>query len=324
MYPPTEPRSFWRDVWSLRGAVTTAVLPRVLAFGLISAFVMLGRHHLHVLSLEVAPVELVGAVLALLMVLRTNAGYERWWEGRKLWGGIVNQSRNLAIAALSYGATAAPEWRQSIVRWTAAFAHVSRRSLRAERDLPEVARLVGLDAAAYVARTEHMPDTVAAEIARMLADAVDQGWLSPFAMLRCDKERALLIDHIGACERILKSPLPLVLVIKVRRFIGLYLLILPFSLVDRVGWATPVLTMLVAYPMLGLDQISVELENPFSPRNVGHLPLDAICKTIESNVLALAEPGAHPPRPSFTSETDEVRRPDEEILVPSHPAPTSG
>ncbi|MBX3221313.1 MAG: hypothetical protein KF795_12390 [Labilithrix sp.] len=289
MAPEPEPRSFWRDVWAFRGAVTATVLPRVLAFGAMSALVMFGRHQLGGFALEIGPVELVGGALVLLIVLRTNAGYDRWWEGRKLWGGIVNQSRNLAIAALTYGASAEPEWRDRCARWTAAFAHTARRSLRGERDLPELTALLGAEATARIARAEHMPSAVAVEIAGLLRVAVERGWLSPFALIQCERERAGLIDHVGACERILLTPLPQVYVIKVRRFVAIYLVMLPFSLVDRVGWASPLLTMLVAYPILGLDQIAVELENPFSTRRLGHLPLDAICEKIEKNVLALRD-----------------------------------
>lgn len=287
MSEPSNPQVFWRHVWTIRGAVTLIVLPRVLAFGAAASIVAFARGSLGPFSLEVGPVELAGGAIVLLLVLRTNAGYDRWWEGRKLWGGIVNQSRNLAISAMAYSAEAEPAWRDRCVRWVAAFAHAARRSLRGERELPELARLLGEDAALRLSTSEHIPSAVASELASILHRGVSAGWLSHFAFLQCDRERALLIDHVGACERILKTPLPLVYVIKVRRFVAIYLFVLPFALVDKVGWAAPFLTMLVAYPILGLDQIAVELENPFSQRNLSHLPLDAICETIEKNVRAL-------------------------------------
>jgi putative membrane protein len=231
-------------------------------------------------------VELAGGALGLLLILRTNAGYDRWWEGRKLWGAIVNQSRNLAISTLEY-AHADGAWRERFLRWTAAFAHAARHSLRGETDIDDVASLVGEDDARRLRESAHMPSAVAAELAAMLNDAVDEGRLSPVAFLQCDRERALLVDHVGGCERILKTPLPAVYVIKLRRFVAIYLLVLPFALMEKVGWSTPFLTMLVAYPVLGLDQIGAELENPFSTRNLSHLPLEAICDTIEKNVLGL-------------------------------------
>ena len=129
-------REFWADAFALQGSATPQVLLRVAKFTLFS--VVVTAIHLYEnninLGIDVAPLEYAGAVLGVLLVLRTNAGYDRWWEGRKLWGGIVSQSRDLAIAALAYGPPD-PEWRASIVRWTAAFAHVARRSLARQADL---------------------------------------------------------------------------------------------------------------------------------------------------------------------------------------------
>ena len=102
--------------------------------------------------------------------------------------------------------------------------------------------------------------------------------METFAFIQVDRERALLIDHIGACERILKTPLPRIYSIKIRRFVLLFLLTLPLALLHRfdAGWFIPLITMLVAYPLLSLDQIGIELENPFSTSNLSHLPLDDI------------------------------------------------
>jgi len=138
-------------------------------------------------------------------------------------------------------------------------------------------------------RAQHMPLYVARQIARMLQNALDNGQLDRFAFLEAEHQRAQLIDHIGACERILKTPLAESLSVKIRRFLFLYLMALPFGIFDKAGIATPLIVMLVAYPLLSLDQISVELQNPFSKRRLSHLPLDEICASIERNVLALAD-----------------------------------
>ena len=109
-----------------------------------------------------------------------------------------------------------------------------------------------------------------------------------FAFIQIDRERALLIDHIGACERIVKTPLPRAYSINIRRFIVFFLLTLPFSLLHLLDndWLVPFITMLVAAPLLALDQIGVELQNPFSTSNLSHLPLDDISAGIERNLLA--------------------------------------
>ncbi len=116
-------RYFWREAFAWQGSVTPLVIPYVLAFGLIATAICvlewLEERLYHVkIGLEIAPFEIAGAALGLLLILRTNAGYDRWWEARKLWGGIVNQSRNLVISALSYG-PADPGWRERFVKWAA-------------------------------------------------------------------------------------------------------------------------------------------------------------------------------------------------------------
>jgi putative membrane protein len=113
--------------------------------------------------------------------------------------------------------------------------------------------------------------------------------LNDFAYHSAEKQRALLIDAIGACERIQSTPIPFVLAIKTRRFIFLFLLLLPLALIEQVGWATPLITMLTAYPMFCLDEIGIQLQSPFTKENLSHLPLSSICQKIEQNVLALRD-----------------------------------
>jgi putative membrane protein len=288
-------QGFWREAFVLQGSITPLVMPRVLAFGLIASSICgvawLVESLLEVrLGLEITPYEFAGTALGLLLVLRTNAGYDRWWEARKIWGGIVNQSRNLAISAMAYGPTNS-EWQGKIVRWTAIFPHVARLSLRGEQPSSEITNLVGPEHADQIATADHMPSFVALKLGDFLREACDQLEMDRFAFMQIDRERALLIDHIGACERILKTPLPRAYSIKIRRFILLFLVTLPFALLHRSNgnWLDPVITMLVAYPLLSLDQIGVELENPFSKRNLNHLPLDDISATIERNLLAAVQ-----------------------------------
>ena len=134
-----------------------------------------------------------------------------------------------------------------------------------------------------------MPSFVAMKVAALLREGYERLEMDRFAFLQIDRERALLIDHIGGCERILKTPLPRVYSIKIRRFIFLFLLTLPFALVHRLNndWLVPFITMFVAYPLLSLDQIGIELENPFASQALSHLPLDDISATIERNLLAV-------------------------------------
>lgn len=291
---------FWREAFTYTGSVTPLVMRNVVMFGLISLMICAAawavEHFFPVsVGLEITPFEIAGAALSVLLILRTNAGYDRWWEGRKLWGGIVNQSRNVAIGGLVYGPDDS-RWKERFIHWAAAFPHVARASLRGEPPPSEVAALLGVAASAEIGSSPHMPSFVAFRLASLLKEACERQQIDGFAFLQIDRERALLIDHIGSCERILKTPLPKVYCIKIRRFIFLFLLTLPFALLHRLSseWLVPFITMLVAYPLLSVDQIGIELQNPFATSNLSHLPLGEISATIEQNLLGLLKTQATP------------------------------
>ncbi len=162
-------------------------------------------------------------------------------------------------------------------------------SLRGEREPEALARLLGTAEAEQVLRADHMPTAVAALIGESLRDARDRLGLDGFAMLRIDPERVTLIDDIGGCERIMKTPLPLAYRVEIRRFLILFIAAIPFAMVLRLSWFTPIATVLIAAPLLAIDKIGTELQDPFSKDNLNHLPLDDICATIEGNLLAILE-----------------------------------
>ncbi len=280
---------FWREVFTFEGSVTPLILGRVLGFCLFSTLVWWASDSSHIQTgMEIAPYEIVGVVLALLLVLRTNAGYDRWYEARKLWGGIVNQSRNLCIIGAIHGPNE-KGWQDQFARWTAAFSHACRHSLRGEPDVSDMAELLGEEQARQLGQAPHMPMYVAGRLEQLLFQAVQSGEMDRFAFLQAEKERAQLIDHIGACERIMRTPLASAFSIKIRRFLFLYLIFLPIAIVDKAGITTPLITLLVAYPLLSLDQIGIELQNPFSRSRLSHLPLDEISETIQINVLSFLD-----------------------------------
>lgn len=288
---PPEPqrRDFWKEVLAVQGSVTPFVKTRVLLFTVWGFIVWyLSAHMGYQTNMGVAPYEIIGVVLALLLVMRTNSGYDRWYEGRKLWGGIVNQSRNLGIMGVAYGPQESG-WRKRYLSWVAAFPHASRHSLRGERDLWDMQGLLSDAEIRELQSVDHMPNACSMQVAKLLREGVKSGELDRFAFMKMEEQRSQLIDYIGACERIIKTPLARVMSIKIRRFLFLYLAVLPLAIVDKCGLLTPILTMFVAYPLLSLDQIGIELENPFSEERLSHLPLGDIGDVIQENVMALED-----------------------------------
>lgn len=281
---PMESHSFWSDALAWQGSITSRVLPKILFFGVYAGAISLVHRELQWGGIEISHIQYSAGFLALLLVLRTNAGYERWWEARKLWGGIVNQSRNLCLMGLTYGPEE-PQWRELFVKSCAGFCHATRASLRGGGSDPSLERLFGPEQSARIQKSAHMPAFVAGALATLLHEARRTGGLDGYAFLNADRERALLIDHVGACERILKTPLPRVHSIKLRRFILLYMLGFPLAIASSSISTSMIVTMLIAYPLFAIDKIGQELENPFSQLRESHLPLDRICATIEGNLL---------------------------------------
>jgi putative membrane protein len=303
LLPRAEP--FWTEINQIEGSATPYVVWRTLLFGVVALVVTLIEMlpMFPNVAIPMAPYEALGVAMGALLVLRTNAGYERWWEGRRLWGGITNQCRSLVLTALSYGPDDM-EWKRQIVSWTAAFAHVCRRSLRGECTLPELVPLLGTVKAERIASVEHMPTAVALELGSVLREGLELG-MDRLAMLRALEERDKLVDHIGGCERILKTPLPTAYSVQIHQFIFVFLLALPFGILMKVGWLTPLVTMLVAFPILALDEIGVELQNPFSPQRLNHLPLDEICENLERNLMSLLLQQGESPRVFSARQTGD-------------------
>lgn len=134
-----------------------------------------------------------------------------------------------------------------------------------------------------------MPLFVVSKIASLVQQARIIHHIDGFVFAELEGQQILLVDHIGACERILKTPMPLVYAIKARRFILIFLLLLPFSLIGKLGFSGVFIFFLVAYPLLSLDRIGIELQNPIDTQNLSHLPLHTICYSIKLHCLSLLE-----------------------------------
>ena len=284
-----KPMAFWQEAVALDGSASPFVFQRVLIFGAFAGLVLAfdtAMGHKPEIEIGVAPYEVAGAALGLLLVLRTNAGNERWWEARKLWGGIVNRCRHLAVVALAYGPEDG-EWRRAVILRVAALPHVARRSLRGESEFPEAESLLGPAEAGRIGDARNRALAAAMAIGDLLRVGCVAHGMDRLAFLQADRDLTALLDYVGGCERIRKTPLPRAYAILIRRFIVAFLGTLPFALLPRIGLLTPLATMLIAYPILTLDKIGDDLQDPFSTKNLDHLPLDAICRSIQDDLLDL-------------------------------------
>ncbi len=286
----------WRGhLFRLRGSMFTQIIYRVLAVVAWSAAVVYWHREVSRVQIPSTMHALVGVALGLLMVFRTNASYERFWEGRKLWGAIVNESRNMARLS-SVLLRDAPDLHAQLVRWIAAFAHAGMTHLRQRPDkrtvdLGPIATELPPDQVAQVLRAPHVPNAIAARMTEIIDEARRRGVITALLFAPLDQNTQLLIDYIGGCERIHKTPLPFAYVVHLRRALLLFFFTLPFALLEPFGWATVGATFAIAYVFFGIEEIGVEIEDPFG-QDDNDLPLDSICDTIRNNVLAFIPPKA--------------------------------
>lgn len=280
---PYKNTAWLRLLFTLRGSSSRGVLPRVFVFGMIAtAVVALDRSGVRV-HLPAGVHETGGALIALVLAFRVNTGYNRFWEGRALWGAIVNNCRNLSRLVPRFAKLDADE-THSFRAWIVIFAHATRRRLRGEAKAAEIERLLTPEEFTALSAAQHAPLHAAEELSKRLDGLLSQGRLDPRLVTWAERLVAALIDALGGCERIHKTPTPLGLVLLFERFIALYLATMPFMLVTRIEEFAPVVTMLIAYPVLLIDALAADFDDPFG-HDASDLPLTRICLTIERDLL---------------------------------------
>jgi putative membrane protein len=275
----------WRDhFFDARGSMARAIGYRAVICTLSAVFITLVHYRWHEFESTDKVHALIGTPLSLLLVFRTNASYDRFWEARKLWGSIVNESRNLARSASALIGDEALVTR--IVRLGIAFPYACMNTLRGKHGLGPVADELGPAEAERLAHAQHGPLAVALAVSRTVAEAQGRGLITDVQQGVVEQNVQVLIDCIGACERIKRTPLPFAYVVHLRRALTIYCGTLPMALVQYFGWITVPVTFLVAYILLGIEEIGVEIEEPFGTDD-NDLPLDRFCTTIEQNLRAL-------------------------------------
>jgi putative membrane protein len=228
-------------------------------------------------------------------VFRTNSSYDRYWEGRKLWGGIVNQSRNL-IRAASVHLTGHPRLMQDLARWTALFPWVAANSLRGEADLGPSSHELTKHEIDTILHVQHGPTYVAQRISGLLAEARGRGLISDIVFVYLDQNVQGLVDCIGGCERIRKTPVPFAYVIHLRRALLMYCYSLPFALVNDLHWYTILAVFMVTFLLFGIEEIGVEIEGPFG-NDENDLPTHEFCATIHDNLYSMTGMAKLPAEP---------------------------
>ncbi len=283
-----DPHRWFDHFFDVRGSLVKEISGRVGLCVLWSIAVVVFHRFVFPVSISIALHSLVGVALGLLLVFRTNASYDRYWEGRKLWGGIVNESRNLILnAAVHFGDR---DLLASLTRWTAIFPWATMSILRGESDFGPAADELSAAEMRALQKAQHPAMHVSHRMLACIHEEKLRGQISDVTQASLEHDVRLLIDYTGGCERIRKTPLPFAYVVHLRRALVIYCFTLPFALVDSFGWFTALDVLFMAYTFFGIEEIGVEIEGPFGD-DANDLPMRDICQTIHNNLYAVVGVG---------------------------------
>lgn len=222
---------------------------------------------------------LVGFVISLLLVFRTNTAYDRWWEGRKKWGAFVNDTRNLAIKiAVRFSKE---EDRDFFRRMIANFIYASKEHLREgvifeEFELSE-------EEAVYLSKRAHVPSAMVQLMTERIQKAFQNGELTGEELRVIDQNLNALLDSLGACERIKNTPIPFSYSLFLKKFVFIYVVTIPLAFVHMFGYYSALIATFIFYILVSMEVLAEEIEDPFGDDD-NDLPLDEIAERIQLTV----------------------------------------
>ena len=278
------PKSWFKHIISLNQSDTLSKLwKELIAIGLLT----LGIAHLEVKYIEntepfdslMQVYSLVGFALSLLLVFRTNTAYDRWWEGRKKWGELVNNTRNLSLKINTVCAN--KEDRKYFKRMISNYPFAMKEHLRSGVDLNQLD--LTEEERNEISNYDHKPNYILKRIYERLQGLKEDGALSEEGYIVVDTNMKTFSDIIGACERIKNTPIPYSYSIFFKKFIFIYVTTLPLAFVNSFGYYSSLVSIFVFYILVSMEILAEEIEDPFGMDD-NDLPTDGLSQKIKDNV----------------------------------------
>jgi ion channel-forming bestrophin family protein len=225
---------------------------------------------------------LLGIVLGLFLVFRTNSSYDRWWEGRKLWGSMVNNTRNLAHKLNAFLEADDTENRRWFAIMIPNYVFAVKEHLRKGTKLSEL-EAVNDSFIEDLKDVKHIPNRLSSMMYTRINELYKRHKISGDQLFLVDKELKEFSDILGACERIKNTPIPYNYSMYIKQFMFIYLITLPMAFVTTSGYITVPIVTLVTFVLLSVELIAEEIEDPFG-RDINDLPTDELSEKILDNV----------------------------------------
>jgi ion channel-forming bestrophin family protein len=248
--------------FSLKGSVIPKIWFRVFLSALFALLiVVIDAKGIFNVQVPILASVIPNIVIGLLLVFRTNTAYDRFWEGRRIWGSIINTSRSLA--------------RQVIV-------HIPKSK---QGGILELIKEIPFEIKNHL-RTQNPTKNIPYKKTLNLENKIAATASHPVIFQSMQLHITELSNSIGGCERILKTPIPLAYGIHLKQLLLIYNLTLPFQFVGELGWYSVIIVAIISFTLFGIEEIGIEIENPFGT-DKNDLPLDTICETIKKNIESL-------------------------------------
>jgi putative membrane protein len=258
------------------------LLPSLVCIGVYAAVIVyLNAHFFHLNTKNPTVMHsILGFVLSMLLVFRTNSAYDRWWEGRKIWGSMVNNSRNLALklSALVDNGKDRTELKDLIVNYVFSTKNHLRNRYKQDEFTP--IENIGLSEFADAA---HKPNRIAKSLYAKIYALHQNKTIGGEHLFILNEELRSFTDNTGACERIKNTPIPYSYNIFLKKMIFLYIITLPVFFASEFSYTTVPITIIVLYVFASIELIAEEIEDPFGEDD-NDLPLDDICGKIKQNL----------------------------------------
>lgn len=267
------------------GTILPKVMPALILVVLISALLVYlsAQHFLNLPAVPAIGFTIFGVILSIFLSFRNTACYDRWWEGRKLWGVLIANTRHITRDSHILSA----EQRKTMLYDMMLFSYLLKNRLR-KQPLDENYVLYShfnLQNLSQLDQHINAPQAVLEQMQKDLVAIYKNGEMSDIIYSTLTRHTVALGDVQAGCDRIISTPLPFSYSVLLHRTVYFFCFILPFSLEASLGIWTPILVALIAYLFLGLDALSAELEEPFGMQD-NDLALDAIVRLIERETLS--------------------------------------
>lgn len=230
---------------------------------------------------------LLGFAISMLLVFRTNTAYDRWWEGRKQWGSLVNNGRNLAMKLSVMIPETDKEHRTFFRKIIPAFAYALHKHLRSENT-----RIALFEEDRHhpvfkqIDREKHIPNQVTLLMYKHIQQLYKEGKLNDSQLIVLNAELQSFADICGACERIKNTPIPYSYSAFIKKFIFIYVMTLPFGYVFNLGYYVIPVVAIIFYVLASLEIIAEEIEDPFG-NDENDVPTDKIALNIHTHIAEI-------------------------------------